>query len=281
MKTVLGQINIPKAMLSEYKRDKHSCELLAMSICIKCRFSDSLMKDVSARKVQALLHCGFDKAKKLLALAKESKLFKYNSYTNNLLAVDFKKDYTRTFQTKDGKHHKSVYVAKIEKKEYSLRELLSLFHDLLFLSAVNAVERRDEFECKNKDKNLSFVSRTPLTQKKIGNIAGLNNRKAVYRMIKRLERNGSISYTKSQLLYATNCLSDDALKERNLHETFLVVDDLSGVGYVVAYPKYGIKDRRIKEGITNVILDHKKRMVNHAKTKNVTAVEMYFERMEH
>ena len=85
-------LNVPKRLISACKNDKVRCELLALSVRIKIEFGDSLMKNVSPYSIQKILHCGYNKAKSLLLLAKsECDLFYYNPYTNSLLAKNFKK----------------------------------------------------------------------------------------------------------------------------------------------------------------------------------------------
>lgn len=276
-------MNIPMDLLKKLKDDKDTLELLALSVIIKIKHADSLLKDVTPVNVMNMCHCAHTKAVKLIERAKEnSAFFEYNEKYHTLYALNFKKPYEKTFYDKRGRLQKSMYAFKIEKKDYQLRNLVRLFKDVLLLNAINAIERNDVFRSKGKSLSSTLEPHKPLTQKHIAKVTGLNNRKAVYRMVKRLEKEGSISYTKAQLLYSTNCLSDEAIRERNLDETFLVVDEHTGAGYVVAHAKYHIKNREITNRITNIILTHKKRLASRMPKHNeLTAIELYFERNEH
>lgn len=278
------QINIPKALLSERKWDKSSCEMLALSICIKCHFRDSLLKNVSVRKIQSIAHCGFDKAKNLLQSAKtNSDLFYYNPYTNNLLAKNFKKKYKVVSSDKHGRVCYSIYTIQIERKDYSVRELMSVLRCKLMINAIKAVQiREDKSLCKNKTTMPYLSPIVPLTNKSLANIAGLNNRKQVYRMKKKMVNSGAISYERPKLVYATNCLSDEALKYRNLSTTFLIISKDNGVGYVLTRPSYKIEKTQEFDSCRNIMLNHSGRLTRNARISGkLSKIEAYYERMEH
>jgi len=277
-------LNVPKRLISACKNDKVRCELLALSVRMKIEFGDSLMKNVSPYSIQKILHCGYNKAKSLLLLAKsECDLFYYNPYTNSLLAKNFKKQYTIA-DTWHGKRRWSMYAIKFERKDYSLKELIFMLKESLFLCAVNAKERRDEFRCKNN--NTSFTSESPLTQKKIQAITGLNNRMAVYRMTKRMENTNKITSTKSMIDFKTNCVSDDALKACGLSRTYLIISRENNVAYTITPKTYKIKNYAINKRFCNIIFNHKKRYSLYDKSEvrgneEQTKISSYYERNEH
>ena len=64
-------LNLPIRLLQEKKKSKIGQELIALAVVIKCMSPDSRKKDVSPTAVQNLLHCGFNKAKRLLQEAKD------------------------------------------------------------------------------------------------------------------------------------------------------------------------------------------------------------------
>lgn len=277
-------LNVPKRLISACKNDKVRCELLALSVRMKIEFGDSLMKNVSPYSIQKILHCGYNKAKSLLLLAKsESDLFYYNPYTNSLLAKNFKKQYT-IVDTWHGKRRWSMYAIKFERKDYSLKELIFMLKESLFLCAVNAKERRDEFRCKNN--NTSFTSESPLTQKKIQAITGLKNRMAVYRMTKRMEKSNKITSTKAMIDFKTNCLSDDSLKECGLRCTYLIISRENNVAYTITPKTYKIQNYAINKRFCNIIFNHSRRYKLYAKkevfaNEEQTKISSYYERNEH
>lgn len=276
------QINIPKTLLSQHKWHKKTCELLALSICIKCHYGDSLIKDVSIRKIQAIAHCGYSKAKTLLQMAKQNtEWFTYNPYTNNLLAKNFKKPFKTVVIDKHGRKCYSIYTIQIERKDYNIRQLVSEFRSKLFLNAINAIEIRED-KSKSKRKKMSCLSRiSPLTDKKIRNICGLHNTKAVYRMKKKLVNDETISYQKPQMIYATNCLSNDAIKTRNLSNNYMVISQGNGVGYIITPSVYKIRKTTDKGSFKNIIFNHSHRLTFNPSKKRLNENEAYFERMEH
>ena len=281
------KINIPVELLKVGRFDKEFLELLALSVCIKMSHVDSQLRNVSPTRIMEIAHCGHAKAKKLMNQAKaNTELFTYNERKNILFAKNFKEPYIRTITDKRGNSHKSCYFFKLERKEYQLRQLVSIMHDALFKNCINAQERSDEFQAKNK--NVMFKAKMPLTQKNIAKVAGLNNTKAVYRMRVRLEKQGDISYSKPQFLYKTNCLSDEALKYNRLSNTFMIIDKKNGTGYVLSRAQYSIKKREVTNQFKHVILDHSKRCVKHERKCEFVADDLYYkrvsdyyERMEH
>lgn len=279
------KINIPKHLLSSCKHDKVRCELIAMSICIKCNYGDSLVKNINPTKLQGLLHCGYNKAKNLFQLAKtENDLFYYNPHTNSLLAKNFKRDYTNIDKDKYGKKRWSMYAVKIERKEYSLRELLSLFKESLFLCAINAKERRDEFRCKNK--HTSFTSDITLTQKRLQRITGCKNRMAIYRLTKKLEQKNEINTERAKMIFVSNCISDDALKELHLSHTNLIICHRNGVAYTIMPNNYKIQNYGINKRFCNIIFNHSKRYYTYSKVDKTLSneqsrIDAYFEQYVH
>lgn len=281
------KINIPVELLKSGRFDKNFLELLALSVCIKMSHVDSQLRNVSPTRIMEIAHCGHAKAKRLMNQAKaNTELFTYNERKNILFAKNFKEPYIRTITDKHGNSHKSCYFFKLERKEYQLRQLVRIMHDALFKNCINAQERSDEFQGKNK--NVMFKAKMPLTQKNIANVAGLNNTKAVYRMRVRLEKQGDISYSKPQFLYKTNCISDDALNHQRLADTFMIIDQKNGTGYVLSRAQYSIKKREVTNQFKHVILDHSKRCVKHERKCEFVADDLYYkrvsdyyERMEH
>lgn len=274
------KINVPLRLLDDVKENKLRCQLLAMSICIKCRYKDSLFRNVSIKAIQELLHCGFCTAKMLLTEAKKSSIFKYNATTNNLLAKNFKKKYTKKTTNRHGADIYTMYSVKVDIKNYTLRSLVKEFRKILFESPINAAERKDGFICNGKKKTTtSFIPNLPLTQKRQTKRIGAKSRMTTYRIAKELEAEKRISIERAKFKLVSVCSSDEAMNvESNGKNKTLVYDNLRGIVYSIVPNKYRIAERSETERFCHIIFNHSKRKGNfHAKN----SVDAYYERMDH
>lgn len=280
------KLNIPKRLLAQNKNEERS-ELIAVSICIKGRFGDSLVKNYSIRTLQNVLSCGFKTAQRLYHVLKnEDEFFYYNEKTNTLLAKDFKKKYTYIDTDRKGRLRWSMYSIKIDNKHYTLREAKKLIKECLFLNAVNAIERKDEFLCKssNKKSNPSFMTDRPLTQKRIAKMCGLKNKQAAYRMVKDLERRGIIKSEKPQAIFLSSCASDESIKAQNIDRRFAFC--INGFLYSIKPKTYHFTSYKFNRNFCNTNFNHKKRYSIYEKQRKFGNEEErknyeYFQRMEH
>lgn len=267
-------MNLPLRLLKSAANDKPRLELLCMSIIIKTRCKDSLLRDVSVRSVMKMLHCGEKKAKQLLANAKRSTLFAYNPHTNTLLAKNFKKKYIDKKTDKRGRDIYELYVTKLDitdgttcngvpaVKDFSLRGLVSELRKLLFLHYINAHNRRkDEFHLKAEYNTSSFISQRAYSQEYFAKKIGVKNRTTLQRLVEELAREGRLSVERHGLEYITNCTSDEALKTLKLsnHRTY-VRDRKTGALYGTTTNRYALCQEADKKRFGNIILNHAMRM---------------------
>lgn len=280
------KLNIPKRMLAQNKDEERS-ELIAVSICIKSRLGDSLVKNYSIRTLENVLSCSFKVAQRLYYVLKnDNEFFYYNGKTNTLLAKNFKKKYTYIDTDRKGKLRWSMYSIKIENKPYKLREAKKLIKECLFLNAVNAIERKDEFHCKssNKKGNPSFMTERPLTQKGIAKMCGLKNKQAAYRMVKGLEKRGIIKSEKSQVTFLSSGASDESIKSQNIDTRFVFC--VNGFLYSIKPKTYHFTSCKFNRNFCNTNFNHKKRYSVYEKQPKFSneqerSIYEYFQRMEH
>ena len=267
-------INVPIELLKDIKWDKGQHELLAFAIAIKMNYEYGALNDVSINFVKNMLQCSFYKAKDILERAKaDTRFFRYLPEQNRLETVNFKKAYTKISRNRGGKRIWHFYAVKIDVANYSLREMLREFEQLLLLNAVNAVERENKFlsggrknTLTKKGCNLS-LSEQQLTQKKLANIVGKKHRMSVYRAVKRLEESKALKVERHPMRLITDCTSDAALANDNNEGKSLIVDKKSGYGYVKSPNEYHCAKRSVNEKFCNIILNHSRRCTETFTTK--------------
>lgn len=270
-------INVPIELLKDIKWDKGQQELLAFAIAIKMNYEYGALNDVSINFVKNMLQCSFYKAKDILERAKaDTRFFRYLPEQNRLETVNFKKAYTKISRNRGGKLIWHFYAVKIDVANYSLREMLREFEQLLLLNAVNAVERENKFPSGGRNNTLTSadcslsLSEQQLTQKKLANIVGKKHRMSVYRAVKRLEENKSLKVERHPMRLITDCTSDAALANDNNEDKSLIVDKKSGYGYVKSPNEYHCANRTVNDKFCHIILNHSRRCTptNTAKAKN-------------
>lgn len=267
-------INIPLRLLDDVKNDKLRCQMLALSICIKCKYGDSLMRNASVSGIMELLHCGYSTAKTLFKAVQSSNLFKYNPYTKTLLARNFKKKYTNKVKTRYGTAF-MMYRVSLDRKDYTLRSLIKEFKHLLFENAVNAKERRDEFHRNGKNKNTtSFAKDYALTQNYLAKKIGVKSRMEVYRLAKELQSRNTLRVTKTPTKLVVENLNEFTPNPTKHY----IYDAKSGLMFEFSSNVYNLNSRKETERFSNVIFNHRNRQTNYYKKGGV---DEYYERYFH
>lgn len=247
-------LNIPLSLLAQYKT-KERKEILAFSICIKCRYSNSVLLDVSPKKVMAEFHVAHGKAKRLIEGAKNSPLFSYSEELNQLTAITYKDRSVK--RAKNGMSYSSDYCYKLEKKPYSIGEMTKLISEILIENAINAVERDNL----NQRGNSCCGSDKSLTQKKLGNIAGIS-RSSAQRLTKRLADRGIISKTRAVAKMVISRVNEFTVSEwrRLTGLKRFILNPKDGSGWIVKPCSYSILNRSVTDSFQHVIYDHKARI---------------------
>lgn len=249
-------INIPIELLTKYKNTKERKELLAFAIGIKCLHRNSVLLDVSIKKVMTLFHVSNGKAKRLLNDAKNSELFTYSVEHNQLRVNSFKDKTIKT--ARNGLKYTSDYCYKLEKKPYTIAELCRTINEVLVEYAINAVDR-DNFP----KGGTRYGSNKALTQKKLGNIAGIS-RSSVQRLTKRLADGGIIRKTRATMKMVISKVNEYTLSawQRISGLKRVIVNPHDGSGWIVKPCEYSILNRRITDRFQHVIYDHRSRITS-------------------
>ena len=250
----MENLNIPIELLTRYKTSKERKELLAFAIGIKCLHSNSVLLDVSIKKVMKLFHVSNGKAKRLLHDAKNSELFDYSLEHNQLRVNSFKDKTVKT--ARNGLKYTSDYCYKLEKKPYSIAELCKLINEILIEYAINAVDR-DNFPPRGNCRG----SNQALTQKKLGNIAGIS-RSSVQRLTKRLADNGTIKKTKATMKMVISKVNECTLSawQKLTGLKKIILNPHDGSGWIVKPCEYSILNRSITDRFQHVIYNHRSRL---------------------
>ena len=252
-------LNVPLALLKLIVKNDSDYEMLLLSMMIKFKYGDSLMKDVSITGIQHLLGCGFYKAKDIFNRAKHRNLFVYNAEKNTLLAKNFKKKFIKKKVNRKGEETYDVYCIKIDNRQYSLRSLKKEVKKEMIKSRINAIERKDEFHRKRTHTN-SFIPRIGRRHETFKNLLGYKSRTSVVRLISELESNGEIKVTRKPLLLITSCCSDEALATINFNQKkALIYDGKRGMLYQREPNSYTLLKKEDRRRFAHIILNHERR----------------------
>lgn len=266
-------LNIPLMLLHQEKSRKLRLELLAFSLIIKLVYKDSRLRHADIKTVQSLLHCGKDTAKRLLQASKHSPLFRYNAYNDTLLAKNFKKKFIKKCVNSYGKEYYSMYAVKLDRRNYTLRNLVKELRKLLLLNIVNGCEWKNRFnynEVKSKHYTTLFVPKVALTQEWIAKKIGVKDRTTVQRLVKELEAEHRLVVTHTQLEFLTACNCEEAINDAlraagGKPHAAIVQDRKTGALYCIEANRYMLGLTAEKRRFTNIILNHSKRWDNNKK----------------
>lgn len=246
-------LNIPISILEQYKASKSRKELLAFAVAVKCLHVNSVVTDVSVKKIMRLFHVSNAKAKRLLQDAKGSPLFSYSERTNQLQANSFKDKSVKV--AKNGMKYISDYCYKLERKVYSIKELSRIISDVLIKNAIHAVQMDKLLQNRA---NLSSSYAKGLNMRKLSRIAGVSLSSAS-RAIGRMWRNHEIERTSHHARLVIASVNEQTVSEWNEKSGskpfFYNKKDNSGWEFIPS--EYSLNDTDIR--FTHVIYSHKKR----------------------
>lgn len=262
----MRRINIPTELIKKYKGSKQSLELFAFAVCIKMLHTNSVLTNVSNRKVAALLHISRAKAKRILDQAKASDLFKFNQKTNSLLVVSFK-DKNIKVSTNGRRKYISDYcfspsvmggcvLSKDNKPlEYRLQAIYNILRESLIANAINSEDRND-----SASRDIS-VRKTALTQQKLSNIAGMK-RTSLRNALKRMKQSGRIVVTAAVPMCVISSVNTESVKEwrKSSGRKYFIYNPNDNSGWIVKPSEYSISDRSYTECFRHVIYSHKNRV---------------------
>lgn len=254
-------LNIPIGLLTDYKASKSRKELLSFAIAIKCLHVNSVVTDVSVKKIMRLFHVSNAKAKRLLQDAKNSPLFSYSERTNQLRVKTFKDKSYKV--AKNGMRYISDYCYKLERKVYSIKELCRIISDVLIKNAIHAVQM---------DKLLKSGAKSPssyakgLNMRKLSRIAGISL-SSVSRTVNRMWQNHEIEKTRHHAELVIPVVNEQTVSEWNRYSASrpFFYNKKDNTGWIFKPSEYSLNSSGIQ--FTHVIYSHmKRRTINVADT---------------
>lgn len=261
-------INVPVRLAKRYRNDKDGWDLLVFAICLKLQGGNSGMYLRSVPQVMKTLHCSFRKAQRLMKQAASNNvLFRYNPKTKFIIARRFSTGCKRTVAKNDSKlkfgdgylFHDSVI--KIDAKDKNCikhNEISRSLRDLTILRILG-YSPANELNCHSEHRS---ATRKPLTQKYLGNVAGVHQTTVSRHLRKMADGDDkSIAIT-----------SHDKIAVYDLEHEYQIVNIpnrrpfISGrFKYIRDANDYEILDKSIFDRFKHVIYNHPKRTVEHTK----------------
>lgn len=261
-KTSEDVVNVPIRLYTKYKGSKEDKEALALAICIKLVYGDSILRGVSVKKLTAIFNMSTYRAKRLINnINNYPELFKFDG--NNVIVMSFKDKgikYNRKSQT-----YISDYCKKVSNKFKNFDEIYHSIAKTLVEYAINSCERR----LLSTSKQLCSVE---FTQKNLSNIAGIS-RSQVSRLTSKMANNGEILKEKSQIKIAIHCVNEQTVaeyKQKNRMRN-LIINHKDNTAYVVIPCKYSISNRDVTNSFQHVIYNNWTRV----KSKNIRVKSFY------
>lgn len=266
-------INVPgkKVMNSIY--NERDLLMLMFHICIKDKYSNSQMPDMTVDKVQALCNCSTQVACLLNEWAKwgmYNNMFKYNPKNNSLIALNIKKRYTKKLTNKYGKEYWCIYIFKIpryklnkevgkyEKIKVNFQYLRREFKKQILLGIIDKYMKGDK--CNMYKVNLFIPS-----YQQMATLIGVKSTKTVQRILKELENEGRITKEESTYLrFIDNIRSsgNEAVEQKCKHLHGKVVNMRTGSVFEVMPNRFSIDSKTFGRP-RFTILNHKQRMTNY------------------
>lgn len=249
-------INIPYRLAKRYRNDKAGWDLLCFAICLKLNRNDSGIYLRNPKDIMKMFHCGYKKARRLFFQATSDKgLFRYNPRTKFIVARSFEigcnTNPSKGKRTKVYRSDDCLIVKKDEDGRISHNGISSQLRDLLIKKLLRTQKPADELQCQG---NHHSATRKPLTQKFIGNCAGICQT-TVSRRLRKMSANGEIKITSHPKIPVIDLEHGIVLRDFTNRKFFI-----SGrFGYIRDVNKYEILSDEIHFRFKHIIYNHKKR----------------------
>ena len=188
-------INVPYRLAKRYRKDKTGWDLLCFAICLKLNRTDSGMYLRNPKDLMKVLHCSYRKAVKLFNQAShDNVLFRYNTKTKFIVARSFEIGcgvmWSKGRRQKMFRMDDVIVVTKCEDGTISHNRISSQLRDLLIKKMIRLQKPSDDLQ----SQQCYSETRKPLTQKFIGNCAGVCQT-TVSRRLRKMSANKEISIT--------------------------------------------------------------------------------------
>lgn len=180
-------------LTTQQRRDRMA--VLCFAIWCKMQHSNSVIFDMSVRKMKSLLGIGQSRAEHLHKAIKEDDLFTVLP-NGRFKVVSFKDDTIK--MSKKGRYYKGANTFVLEvNKDYKLRDIYNRINELLFLSPIGSNEANSSHVSVNKKKK-SLCRSSYITNKEFQGSVGMG-RSSVSNIKRRLLRKGEIKSTYAEL----------------------------------------------------------------------------------
>lgn len=261
---ISNYINVPYRLAKRCRKDKGAWDLLVFAICLKLNRADSGMYLRNPKDLMKMLHCSYRKAVRLFEQApRNSKLFHYNTKTKFIVARSFEIGCDTTWSMgKRQKLYRMDDVLVVDKKSdgtISHYEISSQLRDLLIKKMIRLQKPSDDLQCQQ----CHSETRKPLTQKFIGNCAGVCQTTVSRRLRKMALRKEIhiISHPKIPVYDLEHGVVYNDIPNRKpfISGRFAYIRDVN---------EYEIIDLTIYRRFKHLIYNHKKRLTENHSSQN-------------
>lgn len=248
-------INLPCRLAKRYRKDRAGWDLLVFAICLKLNRADSGMYLRDPKDIMKTFHCGYNKARRLMIQATSDKrLFHYNPQTKFIVARSFEIGCDTMWSR--GKHQRLfrmddvIVITKRNDGTISHYEISSQLRDLLIKKMVRLHKPSDDLQ----SQQCHSETRKPLTQKFIGNCAGICQT-TVSRRLRKMSARKEIAITSYPKIPVWDLEHGVVINDIPNRKPFI-----SGrLAYVRDVNDYEILDDSIYCRFKHLIYNHKKR----------------------
>lgn len=258
-------VNVPIRLYKKYKGSKEDKEALAFAICVKLVYGDSVLRDLSVKKMVSIFHMSTYRAKRIINnLNNYPELFKIVG--SRVFVLSFKDKTIK--ENRKGQKYISDYCKKVSKGFNNFEEIYQSIAKTLVAYAINSGER------KLLSTNFSFSKKcsVEITQKNLSNVSGIS-RSQVSRLTNKMKKNGEICKENAQIKLAISCVNDTTISEyraKNGRKRILInTNDNSA--YTIIPCRYSINKRELTDSFQHVIYDNWTRL----KSKTVRVKRSY------
>jgi len=237
-------INIPVSLKRSYQGSKEDKEVFTFAVWIKLTYVDSIyrLNNHSISELQRKLHISFSKAKRIIELSMDDKLFYH--YNDRVLVKSFKSKQVKI--DRRGRKYTSDYCQKIKIKECTFKELYNiLFISGNVLGVISGKERRSISKGNTGD--------VELTQREIANATGLS-RGYIAKITNKLSFQGKIKKSKAMFVLAISSVNEQTVSEffKTGHKRF-IYNPKDNSGWLIKPCRYSVIERNISESFKHVI----------------------------
>lgn len=243
-------VNVPMRLYKKYKGSKEDKEALAFAICVKLVYGDSVLRDLSVKKMVSIFHMSTYRAKRIINnLNNYPELFKIVG--SRVFVLSFKDKTIK--ENRKGQKYTSDYCKKVSKGFNNFEEIYQSIAKTLVAYAINSGER------KLLSTNFSFSKKcsVEITQKNLSNVSGIS-RSQVSRLTNKMKKNGEICKENAQIKLAISCVNDTTMSEYRAKNgrKRIIINTKDNSAYTIIPCRYSINKRDLTDSFQHVIYDN-------------------------